>query len=295
MRPPPFQYTRPETIEDAIALLARHGDKARVLAGGQSLVPLLNFRLSHPDYLIDIGRLSQLDFIRAVAGGIEIGAMTRLRSVERSEIVRQHCPLLHEAIGHVGHGSIRNRATIGGSVAHADPAAELPAVVAAIGAELRLRGPAGERSLSAGDFFQGYLATAIAPDELLVSVLMPTWPPGSGSCFREFCRRQGDFAIVGAASIINLAADGTVGRVGLALSGIGGRPFDGSAAVTTLLQGKVPDESALAGAAVHVSSLVEPDSDIHAPAEYRRHLAGVLTRRALAGAVSRAVPRPEEE
>jgi aerobic carbon-monoxide dehydrogenase medium subunit len=290
MRSPPFEYARPQSVGEAIEFLGKYGDEAKVLAGGQSLIPLLSFRAARPTHVVDIGGLKTLDYITVVKGGLEIGALTPQRAVELSPDVRQLCPLLHEAIGHVGHRQTRNRGTIGGSLAHADPAAELPAVAVALRAELRVQGPRGTRAIAANDFFDGYLATALRADELLLSVLFPAWPSGSGSCFVEFCRRQGDFAIVGAAAIMALDADGTITRVGLALNGIGGRAFDGSDEVASLLTGKQPDEETFAVAAAKIEAAVKPDSDIHAPADYRRHLAKVMSFRALTGAAGRATP-----
>lgn len=288
MRSVSFGYARPATIDEAVALLAEHGDDAKILAGGQSLVPLLNFRMAQPSHVVDIGALTSLAYIRPTAEGLEIGALTSQRDIELSIDVERHCPLLHEAIAHVGHRQTRNRGTIGGSLVHADPAAELPAVSLALGAELHVRGPNGERRIAASDFFKGYLATAMSANELLLSVRLPSWPPGTGSCFVEFCRRQGDFAIVGAAALVSLAADGTVANVGLALNGVGGRPFDGTPVATAALLGKVPDDAVIARAAASIEAAVEPDSDVHAPADYRRHLAKVMTARALAGAAGRA-------
>ena len=288
MKPPPFEYADPRSAADAVALLAELGDEAKVLAGGQSLVPLLNFRLARPRYLIDINRVAELDYIRPLDGGLEIGAMTRQATAERSDLVRERCPLLREALGEVGHAQIRHRGTIGGSLAHADPAAELPAVVAALGGRLRARGPDGERTLSPEQFFLGYLTTALAPQELLTAVELPAWPAASGSCFLELSHRVGDFAIVGVAAILALDDGGRVERGGLALTGVGGVPFDGGAIVGELLVGQRPDEATVNEVARRVGEAVEPESDIHAPAEYRAHLANVLTRRALLTAGERA-------
>ena len=291
MRPPPFSYADPTTLDEAMGVLAGHGDEAGILAGGQSLMPLLNFRLARPAVILDINRIAELDYIEPRDGGLEIGALTRHRAVEQSAPVREACPLLNEAIGHVGHVQIRNRGTIGGSLAHADPAAELSAVVTALGGRLRLRSARGERVLGADAFFVGHLTTAIGPDEMLVAVAFPAWPPGTVSCFVEFSRRQGDFAVVGAGAVLAMAEDGRVERAGLALTGVGGRPFDGAAIASEGLRGAAPDEAAVRAVAERVARAVEPDSDIHAPADYRRHLAGVLTRRALLGAVRRARSR----
>lgn len=287
MRPPPFSYADPSAVEEALDLLAEHGDDAGILAGGQSFVPLLNFRLARPTVIVDINRIDSLAYIERQNGSLEIGALTRHRAVEQSAVVSETCPLLSEAISHIGHVQIRNRGTVGGSLAHADPAAELPAVVTALGGRLRLRSASGERTLDPGDFFVGSLTTAIEPGEMLVAVELPAWPAGTATCFTEFCRRQGDFALAGAGAVLAFGGDGRVERAGLALMGVGDRPFDGTAIANELLGGEKPDEAAVQAVAERVQDSVEPASDIHAPADYRRHLAGVLTRRALLGAVDR--------
>jgi aerobic carbon-monoxide dehydrogenase medium subunit len=289
MRPAPFEYAVAADVDQAIGLLGQFGDEAKVLAGGQSLVPMLNFRLVRPRYLIDIGRIKGLDFVSLVDGGLHIGALTRQRTVERSDLVRDVCPLLAEAIKHVGHQQTRNRGTIGGSLAHADPAAELPAVVTALDAKLRLKSIGGERVLQAREFFQGSLTTALRPNEILVAVEIPSWPIGTGSAFCEYSRRQGDFAIVGAAAVMQREANGRVARLGIALIGAGDRPFDATSIATDWLIGQIPDEANCKAAAGEIGASVEPDSDIHAPADYRKHLATVLAGRALLCAAQRAV------
>ena len=291
MRPPPFSYADPGTVDEALGLLAEHGDDAGILAGGQSFVPLLNFRLARPTVIVDINRIAELDYIEQKNGALEIGALTRHRAVEQSTLVGETCPLLNEAIAHVGHVQIRNRGTVGGSLAHADPAAELPAVVTALGGSLRLRSASGERTLAPGDFFVSSLTTAIEPGEMLVAVELPAWPAGTATCFTEFSRRQGDFALAGAGAALAFGDGGRVERAGLALMGVGDRPFDGSVIANELLGGETPSEAAIHAVAERVQSGVEPSSDIHAPADYRRHLAGVMTRRALLGAVQRGTSR----
>ena len=288
MRPPPFAYADPSTVDEALGLLAEYGDDAGILAGGQSLVPLLNFRLARPAVIVDINRIADLAYIEQRNGTLEIGALTRHRAVERSAVVSEACPLLSEAIAHVGHVQIRNRGTVGGSLAHADPAAELSAVVTALGGCLRLRSASDERTLAPDDFFVSSLATAIEPGEMLVAVELPLWPAGTATCFSEFSRRQGDFALAGAGAVLAFGDDGRVERAGLALMGVGDRPFDGAAIANELLCGEKPSEAAVQAVAERVQSNVEPLSDIHAPADYRRHLAGVVTRRALLGAMQRA-------
>ena len=289
MRPPPFAYADPQSLGEALGLLKQYGDEAKLLAGGQSLLPLLNFRAARPSYLVDLNRLSELDYIRPLdSGGLSIGALTRHRTVEQSALVRERCPLLHEAIQHVGHMQIRNRGTIGGSLAHADPSAELPAVVTALGGTLRVRGSGGERALSPAEFFISHLTTAIKPDEALIAVDLPGWPAGTGAAFTEFSRRQGDFALVGVGALLTLDAGGRVARIGLALMGVGGKPFDAATIANEILRGERPDDAKLHAVAERVATSIEPNSDLHAPADYRKHLANVMTRRALMSAARRA-------
>lgn len=287
MKPPPFEYFDPGSVEEALALLKDHGEEAKVLAGGQSLVPLLNFRLARPRYLIDLNRIGALSYIREADGGLAIGAMTRQRVVERSPLVRQRCPLLTEAMPLIGHAQIRNRGTVGGSLAHADPAAELPAVVAALGGEFVVRGAAGQRVLTPEQFFVSYLTTALDASELLVEVRLPPWPPRPGWAFLEVSRRHGDFALVGVAAVLSLDGRGVLSHAALALTGVGPTPVLADEAAQGLVGGR-PTPEAFQEAARRVSQALRPDSDLHASAEYRRHVAGVLTRRALARALERA-------
>lgn len=289
MRPAPFEYEVVKDIDGAISLLSRFGDDAKIIAGGQSLVPLLNFRLARPHYLVDINGLHELDGISENHDGLTIGAMTRQRAIEQSPVVRERCPMLAEAIRHVGHRQTRSRGTIGGSLAHADPAAELPAVVTALGGRLRVRGPSKERSLTPDMFFQSILTTALQPDEILLAVDLPDWPKPAGACFCEFSRRHGDFAVVGTGAIISLDKDARVERVGLSLMGVGPRPFDASATATAMLKNERPDEPVLQAVAERISADVQPESDMHAPADYRRHLVKVLCRQALFTAAKRAL------
>lgn len=287
MKPPPFEYFDPASVEEALALLKEHGEEAKVLAGGQSLVPLLNFRLARPRYLIDLNRIPAFSYIREVNGGLAIGAMTRQRAVERSPLVREHCPLLAEAMPLIGHPQIRNRGTIGGSLAHADPAAELPAVVAALRGELVVRGADRQRLLTPEQFFVSYLTTALEPSELLVEVRLPASPPRTGWAFLEVSRRHGDFALVGVAAVLTVDEAGVCTHAALALTGVGPTPVLASRAAQGLVGGG-PTAEAFEEAARRVSEALRPDSDLHASAEYRRHVAGVLTRRALARALERA-------
>jgi len=287
MKPPPFEYLDPRSVEEALALLKDHGEEAKVLAGGQSLVPLLNFRLARPRYLIDLNRIGALSYIREADGGLAIGAMTRQRVVERSPLVRQRCPLLTEAMPLIGHAQIRNRGTVGGSLAHADPAAELPAVVAALGGEFVVRGAAGQRVLTPEQFFVSYLTTALDASELLVEVRLPAWPPRTGWAFLEVSRRHGDFALVGVAAVLTLDGAGVCTHAALALTGVGPTPVLAEEAARGLV-GHRPTPEAFREVGRRVSEDLRPDADLHASAEYRKHVAGVLTRRALARALERA-------
>jgi len=287
MKPPPFEYLAPTTLDEALALLADLGDGARPLAGGQSLVPLLNFRLVRPRHLVDLNEITELAGIREHDGRLVIGAMTRQRAVEQSAVVRRRCPLLADAMPHIGHVPIRNRGTVGGSLAHADPAAELPAVVAALGGEVVLRSARRARVLGADDFFVSYLTTAAEPDELLVEIRLPSAPPRTGTAFVELSRRHGDFALVGVAATVTLDEGAACTAASVALTGVGPTPVVARDAARVLVGTRLsaPD---LEEAARRASEAVTPDGDLHASADYRRHLAGVLTRRSLARAAARA-------
>jgi carbon-monoxide dehydrogenase medium subunit len=286
MKPPRFEYHAPTTTEEALGLLARYGGEAKVLAGGQSLMPLLNFRLVRPAALIDLNRIAALAYIREVDGQVRFGAMTRQRAVEFSPVVRQRLPLLTEATRWVGHLPIRTRGTIGGSIAHADPAAEYPAVLTALDGEVVARSARGERMLRPSDLFQTYLTTTLESDEILTEVRLPAMPAGARCAFVEFARRHGDFAIVGIAAMVVRDGDRcTTAR--LATAGAGPVPVRLRAA-EEILEREGLGRSALEAAAARAAELVDPDSDIHASAAYRRHLTQVLTGRALERALAQA-------
>ncbi len=286
MKPAPFRYAAPRSVGEALALLQEYGPEAKVLAGGQSLVPLLNMRLARPEVLVDINRIGALAYIRRRGDRLHVGALTRQRAVEASAVVRRHLPLLWEAIRFVGHPQIRNRGTVGGSLAHADPAAELPAVVAALDAELVVAGPQGERVLSPEEFFTGYLTTALRPTELLVGVRFPPPADGTGSAFVEVARRHGDFALVGVAAVLQ-RRDGAIGQARLAFTGVGPGPVRAREA-ERLLVGEPATSRLFAEAAREASARLDPPEDIHATAQYRRELAEVLARRALEAAWQRS-------
>jgi carbon-monoxide dehydrogenase medium subunit len=287
MKPAPFEYVDARSLDEAVALLARHGDEARPLAGGQSLVPLMNMRLARPRVVVDLNRVESLAYIRDSDGGLTIGAMTRQAVAEESPRVAGRWPLLVEALGLAGHRAIRNRGTIGGSLAHADPAAELPAAVLALDGRLTLAGPRGARTVEAGGFFRGALTTAKAPDEILTEVALPPPPPRTGACFLEVARRHGDFALVAVAAVATLDATGACARARIALAGVGATPIRVERA-EALLVGRRGDPALLAEAGRVVTEALEPDGDLHASADYRREVAGALTRRALARAWGRA-------
>ena len=276
MKPPRFEYHAPRTVEEALGLLGRYRGDAKVLAGGQSLVPLLNFRLVRPAALVDLNRIPALAGIEERDGTLAFGAMTRQRAVERSPVVARRLPLLHEATRWVGHLPIRSRGTIGGSIAHADPSAEYPTVLAALGGEVVARSPRGERVVTAAALFETYLTTSLAPDEILVEVRIPAPPARAGSAFEEFARRHGDFAIVGIAAVV--ARDGGALRVRLAAGGAAPTPLRLRAAEEIVEAGGA---AAIPAAAERARELVQPDGDVHASADYRRHLTSVLTTRAL--------------
>ena len=282
----PFDYRAPATLADALALLRDHGEEAKPLAGGQSLVPLLALRLARPAVLVDLNRLDELRAIRREGDALVVGALVRHRALERGDGVLAACPLLQEAAALIGNVRVR---TIGGSLAHADPAAEWPAVVRALDGVVLVRGPAGDRAIPAGDFFVGALVTALRPGELIVGVRLPVLGPGAGGAVEEFSRRAGDFAIVAAVAVVELAPDGTVARARVSLAGAGSIP-QRLPETEAALAGRRPDPETLRGAASRASA-IEPEGDAHASAAYRRHLARVLTARALARAAAVAARR----
>lgn len=286
MKPAPFVHVAPGSLAEVVALLAEHAPDARPLAGGQSLVPVMNFRLSRPSVLIDLNRVPELAYIRDDGTHLTVGAMTRQRTLENSDLVRKAAPLLHAATLNIGHLPIRSRGTIGGSLSNADPAAEDPAVVLALDCVMVLHGPSGERRVAAADFFEGVLATATGPDELLVAIEVPKAPANSGSAFVEIARRHGDFALAGVAAQVTLSGDGPV-NVQLAACGVGPGPVRLSGAEAEILDHGL-SEAAIRAAARIAAAEVDPDTDLHATAAYRRRLTAAMTRRALLQAVENA-------
>jgi len=288
VKPAAFEYFAPATVDQALALLAAHGGEAKPLAGGQSLIPAMNFRLARPRALVDLNRIAELSYIRSAKGGTTIGAMTRQRAVEQSDVVARGAPLLAEAMPAIAHPQIRNRGTIGGSLAHADPSAELPAVMLALDAAFRARSVTGERTIPASEFFKGMLETALAPDELLVEIGLRPMPDRSGTAFLEVARRHGDYALVGIAVVVTLDGQGRCKAARIALLSVGDGPVLAVEAGKTLT-GQVPSaEMVRAAADAAATRDVDPPSDIHASAAYRRRLVAVLTRRAVGRAFERA-------
>jgi aerobic carbon-monoxide dehydrogenase medium subunit len=261
MKPPRFEYFAPRTLDEALRLLNSHGDRAKVLAGGQSLIPLLNFRLSHPEALVDINRLADLAYVRADDGGVAIGALTRQHAVEQSELIGARLPIVAEACHLIGHLPIRHRGTIGGNLAHADPASELPAVAVALEAQLALASVEGTRTLTADRFFVGPLTTALRTGEMLTEVRIPGLPARTGGAFVEMARRAGDYALVGVAVLITLDGSGRCQRVRIALGGVGPTPIRARAAEEALA-GQAPTGAALDEAATRAAA-TNPPSDLH--------------------------------
>jgi carbon-monoxide dehydrogenase medium subunit len=289
VKPAPFAYVRPGTLDEALSVMADYGSEAKPLAGGQSLVPAMNFRLAQPAMLVDLNRLTELARVETVEAGLRVGSMTRHRMLERSPLVQQSAPLVAEAMPWVAHPPIRSRGTLGGSLAHADPAAELPAVALALGATIGVRSRSGARAIAADEFFVGLFATRLVPEELVVDVTFPPAPPRSGWALEEVARRHGDYALAGVAALVTLdAALGTVAEARIGLIGVHERPVLAAAAARTLA-GHAPTAEAIRAAAEQAARLdADPSSDIHASAAYRRHLTGVLVRRVLSRAIQRA-------
>lgn len=290
MKPAPFDYFAPRSLEEASGLLAQHGYDAKILAGGQSLVPTMNFRLSQPAVLIDINKIPELSYIHAEAdGSLRIGAMTRQSMVERSAAVARHAPLLHEAMPLIAHRQIRNRGTIGGSLAHADPAAELPVVATTLNARFRIRMPGGqERWVDAREFYIALFTTDLQPEEILTEVHIPPTPPRTGWAVQEVARRHGDYAIVGAAATVTLDEQGACRDATLVYLSVGEGPVLAEQACALLRGQPLSDELLSAAAHTAATADIEPTADIHASVAYRRFLAETLGRRVLATALQRA-------
>ena len=286
MKPAPFKYIAATSLEHALALKAQHGDDAKFLAGGQSLIPAMNFRLARPEIIIDINEIAGLAGIRPRAGATGVGPLTRYRALQRDAAFAELFPLIGEALPHIAHPQIRNRGTIGGNLSHADPASELPAIALALRARFRVQSAKRERWITASDFFAGALTTDLQPDEMLVEIELPSPKPRTGSCFMEIARRRGDFAIAGIAAVVTLGKRDECAEVRLALCGVGETPVDASSAADGLI-GQAPSEPAIGEAVASLQGMIEPSGNVHATADYQRHVAGVLAERALMTACQR--------
>ena len=289
MKPAPFDYLAPASLNEALGLMEEHGFDAKLLAGGQSLIPAMNFRLAQPSLLIDLNGVSELNKLHAdESHGVRIGSMTRQSQVEHSHVVRDLAPLLYEVMPHIAHPQIRNRGTIGGSIAHADPASELPVVMVALQAGFKVMREGVERRIMAGDFFEALFTTAMEPEEILVEIAVPPRLPNTGYAFVEQARRHGDYAQAGAAAVVTLDGEGVVQDARLVFLNAGEIPMVAQQAAD-MLQGEEPTVSAIEEAAHFASkNEIEPTADIHDSAEYKRHLALVLGKRALSRAAANA-------
>jgi carbon-monoxide dehydrogenase medium subunit len=288
MKPAPFKYALPPNLEEALELKAKHGDEARFLAGGQSLIPMMNFRLAQPEALIDLNGLTELHYARQVdSGALRVGAMTRHREMLVNPLVRSSQPLVTEAMHQVAHPQIRNRGTLCGNLAHADPASEMPAVMLALEARFHARSTTTERWIEAKDFFRGVFETALTDVEMLVEVEMPAMSDRTGTAFVEFARRPGDYAIIGVAAVVGLDQEGACARCRLAYCNAHQTPIRAVAAENALLGKRISDNEAKAAGEM-ASREIDPPDDVQASGAYKRHLIGVLTRQAVAMAQARA-------
>lgn len=291
MIPAPFEYHAPKTLEEALRLVERHGDEAKVLAGGHSLLPLMKLRLASPRFIVDIGRLRGMSYIREEDGRIAIGALTTHADIEHSVLVQKRCALLAETAGQIGDVQVRNRGTLGGSLAHADPAADYPASILALDAEIVVASSSGTRTIAAREFFVDMLTTQLRPGEILTQVRVPVLPPRAGSAYCKLPQPASGFAIVGAAARLDLERGGKIAAAAVGLTGLGPKAFR-AVGVEKVLVGKNSSDKLLADAARHAAQGVEPLADLHASAEYRRAMAVVFTRRALERAMARAQGKP---
>jgi aerobic carbon-monoxide dehydrogenase medium subunit len=283
MKLPPFEYSCPTSLSDVVALLAEHGGEAKPLAGGQSLVPMLAFRVAAPAIVIDLRKLKELQQIKISDQGVTLGAMVRWRDILDDARLRSAHPLLVQAISHVAHYQIRNRGTVGGSLAHADPAAEMPGIAVACDAEIIVASKAATRTIAASDFFHGPLMTALEPDEIITEIRLPSWPKRRRFGFAEFARRRGDFATAGVALFYDQDGDGKAESAHIGVIGVADRPLR-LAAAENALTGKSADNATVAEVAAAASAAVDPPDDIHGSGAYRRVLLGTLVERALRSA-----------
>jgi CO/xanthine dehydrogenase FAD-binding subunit len=288
LKSPPFEYARAASLEEACEFLSQHGDDAKLIAGGQSLVPMMAFRLLRPGWLIDINEIAALKFVALEADAVRVGACTRQCNIQRDDALDARLPLLRQALAFVGHAQTRNRGTAGGSLAHADPSAELPLVAQVLQAQLVIRSKSGERTLTASSFFEGAMTTALQPDECLTEIQWPIWREHrTGSAFTEVSRRHGDFAIVAAAAQVAVDEDGLCTRATFGVGGAAPTPV-AFPELAQRLVGTRLDRQALREVAHDAAAAIEPGGDTHASADYRRHLAGVLATRVLQSAYDNA-------
>jgi carbon-monoxide dehydrogenase medium subunit len=288
MKPAPFEYAAPTTLEEALSLKSQHGEDAKPLAGGQSLIPAMNFRVAQPTLLIDLNPLDELRYIREEKGELHIGAMTVQARVERSDQVKQYNPLIHETIPHIAHPQIRNRGTFGGSLAHNDPASELPVIATALNARFKAQKKGAERWVDAADFFVTMFTVDLAPDEILTEVVFPKFPANTGWSFMEIARRHGDYAMAGVATLVTLKKDGACGSARLVYLNVGDKAVDAVGAAALLAGQKIDAESIEAAAHKASTEEIMPFGNVHASPEYQAHLVRVLTRRTLETAHMRA-------
>jgi carbon-monoxide dehydrogenase medium subunit len=288
MKPAPFEYLAPDSLSAIVEIMSENGEDAKLLAGGQSLIPAMNFRLVQPMLLVDLNKVSELDYIRLEENGeLHIGAMTRQRTLEMDPVIAQHAPLIAETMPHVAHSQIRNRGTIGGSIVHADPAAELPVIVVALEGRMLARSQSGDRWISAIRCFQGLFTTDFKPEEVLVEIVIPPMAPNTGWSFVEFARRRGDYALLGVSALVTLDSEGKCVQSRLVYLNAGDTPCLAQEAADVLLN-EIPTTSLYQEAAEAADSAIQPTGNIHASVPYLRHLSRVLTVRALDRAVTRA-------
>ena len=287
MKPAPFEYHAPDSLEAALALKAEHGDEAKVLAGGQSLIPAMNFRVAQPSILIDLNKIRDLRFIEEQNGDLRVGAMTLQAKAEKDSTLEQVSPLLHETIPNIAHSQIRNRGTIGGSLAHADPAAELPVVATALGARMRAQSKDGDRWIDVDEFFSGMFTVSLLPKEILVEIAFPKMEANTGWAFVEVARRQGDYAMAGLAALITVDSTGQCSAAKLVFLNVGDGPISASKAAASLVGEKLSEKNFAEAARIASQEEIMPFGNVHASPEYQRHLSEVLARRALATALGR--------
>lgn len=288
MKPAPFEYFAPDSLEEALELKSEHGDEMKALAGGQSLIPAMNFRVAQPSVLVDLNRIGELDYIEERQGAIHIGAMTRQSTVEKSKLIEQHAPLLYEGMPYIAHPQIRNRGTLGGSIAHADPAAELPVLALALEAEMQINSKTGSRKVPAKQFFQGYFTVDIQANELLTEVILPRFPENTGWSFQEISRRTGDYGMAGVAALVTLEEGPKCSKAKMVYLNVGDGPVDAVQAAESLSGATLDSKTIEAAAIIAAEKDIMPFGNIHASVEYQRHLSKILTERALSQAFERA-------